>query len=56
MGLLDMLNNSKKNNEEKPKEYVKEVENINSYTEPKTAEERNKIIKDYIKTVIKKNE
>jgi len=56
MGLLDMLNNNKNSKEEKPKEYVKEVENINSYTEPKTAEERNKIIKDYIKTVVKKNE
>ena len=54
MGLTDLL---KKNKEEKPKEYVKEVENINSYTDPKTAEERNKMIKDFIKkVVIKRNE
>ena len=53
MGLVDLL---KKDKEEKPKEYVKEVENINSYTDPKTAEERNKMIKEFIKkVVIKRN-
>ena len=44
------------NKEEKPKEYVKEIENINSYTDPKTAEQSNKIMKDFIKkVVIKRN-
>ena len=54
MGLINLV---KKDKEEKHKEYVKEVENINSYTDPKTAEERNKIMKDFIKkVVIKRNE
>ena len=54
MGLMDLL---KKDKEEKPKEYVREIENINSYTDPKTAEQSNKIIKDFIKkVVIKRNE
>ncbi|MHB1702838.1 MAG: hypothetical protein ACYCS0_01280 [bacterium] len=54
MALADLLKKDKK--EEKPKEYVREVENINSYTDPKTAEERSKTIKEFIrKVVIKKN-
>ena len=53
MGLADLL---KKDKEEKPKEYVKEVENTNSYTDPKTAAERSNMINEFIKkVVIKKN-
>jgi hypothetical protein len=52
MGLLK----KDKDKEEKPKEYVKEVENINTFTDPKTAETRNEIMKDFIKkVVIKRN-
>ena len=52
MGLFDL----KKDKEEKPKEYVKEIENINTYTDPKTAEQSNKIMKDFIKKVVIKRD
>ncbi|MHB1664235.1 MAG: hypothetical protein ACYCT7_03090 [bacterium] len=52
-GLSDLLKN--KDKREKPKEYVKEVENINSYTDPKTVEERNNAINNFIKKVVIKN-
>jgi hypothetical protein len=55
MALTDLLKKDK-DKEGKPKEYVREVENINSYTDPKTAEERSKTIKEFIKkVVIKRN-
>lgn len=55
MGLLDLL---KKNNDEKPakdKEYVKEVEAVDSFTDPKCATERQDAINEFVKSVVRKN-
>ena len=56
MGLMDLL--KKNNDNEKPakeKEYVKEVEAVDSFTDPKCATERQDAINEFIKGIVRKN-
>ncbi len=58
MGFMDLLKKNNDNNDKEKqaqKEYIKEVEAVDSFTDPKCATERQDAINEFVKSVVRKN-